>query len=238
MPAELRARTAQPEFPGGGDSRDLLTQEQNKIYAMLQNAMTQEGGVYTFTFGVSNPGVVYSAMVHLRTSENGNTVKRRFHVVNGTSISVAGRVLDLRIQDVTPTTQPLSGSPTPGAGTKYTVSVVVERGTRASDNFPTLYGGIFSLTESGGLTPSVTIPIPPEAGVVSAEVCALSASTPPGASEVIVEFGMPTGAILKAYRVIDKPGFVIVPPGATQILIANQDAANAALVTLTWGIDG
>jgi hypothetical protein len=239
MPAELRARTAQPEFAGGGDSRDLLTQEQNKVYAMLANAMTQEGGVYTFTFGVSKIAVIFSALVTLRTSENGNTVKRQFHVVNGTSITVAGRVLDLRIQDVTPTVLPVTGGDTPGAGTKYTVSVVVERGTRASDNFPTLWAGCFALTNSGGITPLVTVQIPQESGVISAEVCALSAASPPGASEVVVEFFGPGGSgIFKAYRVADKPGFVLIPPGATEIVVSNLDATNATLVTVTWGIDG
>jgi hypothetical protein len=238
MPAELRARTNQPEFAGGGDSRDLLTQEQNKVYALLQNAMTQEGGVYTLTFNISYLGVPVIALATVKASENGNTVKRKFHVVNGTSVTIAGRLLDVRVQDVTPVLLPFSGEPTPGAGSKYTVSVVVQRGTRASDNFPTLWDSVTSLTDSGGATPLVVIPIPQEAGVISAEVCALSAATPPGPSEVVVQFiGGGTG-IFKSYRVIDKPGFVAVPPGATEIAISNSDATNATIITLTWGIDG
>jgi hypothetical protein len=236
--AELRARTAKPEFHGGGDSRDLLTQENNKIYALLQNAMTQEGGVYTFTFGISALNVPVIALATVRTSENGNTVKRKFHVVNGTSISVSGRVIDVRVQDVTPKSLPLSGDPTPGAGSKYTVSVVVQRGTRASDNLPTIWDSINALTASGGATPAVTVNIPQECGIISAEVCALSAASPPGDAEVVVEFLGGTTGVFKAYRVIDKPGFVLVPPGATQINISNQDVTNPVLVTLTWGIDG
>lgn len=238
MPAELRARTAHPEFAGGGDSRDLLTQESNKVYAMLQNAMTQEGGVYTLSFNITSLNVPVIALVTLKSSENGNTVKRKFHVVNGTSVTIAGRVLDVRVQDVTPKLLPFSGEPTPGAGSQYTVSVIVERGTRASDNFPTLWDSINELTVSGGATPLVVIPIPSEAGVISAEVCALSAATPPGPAEVIVQFIGGLSGIFKSYRLIDKPGFVAVPPGATEIAISNSDAANETIVTLTWGIDG
>lgn len=240
MPAELRARTAQPEFAGGGESRDLLTQEPDKFYALLQQAMTQEGGVYTFTFGVANPAaVIASTLCIIKSNEGGNTVKRKFHVVNGTSITIAGRLVDVRIKDVTPKTLPITGGNTPGALTKYTVSVVVQRGTRASDNFPTLWAGCFALTNSGGITPLVTVQIPQESGVISAEVCALSAASPPGASEVVVEFFGPGGnGIFKAYRVADKPGFVLVPPGATEIVVSNLDATNATLVTVTWGIDG
>jgi hypothetical protein len=229
MHPELRATTGKPEFMGADASRTLKTQEQNKTYALLQQTMTQEGGVYTLTFGVSRIGVPFLALVTLKTSEVGNTVIRQFHVVKGTTITIS-------VQDVTPTILPVSGDPTPGAGTEYTVSVVVERGTRASDNLPTLWAGCFALTDSGGATPSVTVDIPQDSGVISAEVCALSAANAP--AEVVVEFlGGGTG-IFKAYRVIDKPGFVMIPPGATQIIIANLDAANAAEVTLTWGIDG
>jgi hypothetical protein len=238
MPAELRARTAKPEFEGTGHSRTLKTQEQGKVYALLQNAMTQEGGVYTFLFGVTRLNVPAMALATIKTSENGNTVTRKFHVIKGTSVTVAGRVLDVRVQDVTPVLLPLSGDATPGAGSEYTVTVVVERGTRASDNFPTLWDSITALTDSGGATPSVTINIPQESGVISAEVCALSGASPPGASEVVVEFLGGVTGVFKAYRVVDKPGFVMVPPGATQIIISNQDAANPTLVTLTWGIDG
>ena len=96
MPAELRARTAHPEFAGGGDSRDLLTQESNKVYAMLQNAMTQEGGVYTLSFNITSLNVPVIALVTLKSSENGNTGKRKFHVVNGTSV-VASTIIDTNI---------------------------------------------------------------------------------------------------------------------------------------------
>jgi hypothetical protein len=237
MPAELRARTAKPEFEGTGQSRTLKTQEQGKIYALLQNAMTQEGGVYTFLFGMTRLNVPAMALGIIRTSENGNTVTRRFHIVRGTSVTVAGRVLDVRVQDVTPTSLPLSGDATPGAGSDYTVSVIVERGTRASDNLPTIWDSINALTESGGATPSVTIDIPQESGVISLEVCTLSAATPPTGTDVVVEFISGTG-VFKAYRTNEKPGFVLIPPGATQIIISNQNATDPALVTVTWGIDG
>src|SRR5579863_6209546 len=115
MPAELRARTTQPEFPGVGQSRALFTQKQTAV-SLMQTAMTQEGGIYTLTFDVIPPGVgiPFNCTAIIKASEGGNRVKRQISIVNGTSISVSGRLIEVKLIDVTPVTLPISNDPTPG----------------------------------------------------------------------------------------------------------------------------
>jgi hypothetical protein len=239
MPEEYGARTPKPQYPGAGESRKMVTQVAKSV-AMLQHGMTQEGGIYTAVFGVQPPRdasgneVPFQAQATLKFSENGNAVQRRISIVTGCSISVPGRIIDIRCIDATPATMPISGDPTPGAETPYTVTVIVEKGGRALHIPPTLYGGIFTI--AGHASQAVTIP--KDAGVISVRVSPVQAvAFPTVKPNVVVSFQSGTGIWKQVDPSLD-PLFVPIPPGATEIVIINADAANAINATVTWGVDG
>lgn len=234
----------QTEFHGGGESRDMSTQSGQTV-ALFQEAMMQEGGVYTIQFGLIEPkdkngnGVPVECVATILASDRGNSIRRQMNIVKGAGISLAGRVFDVRVTDTTPPTLPLTeGTVTPGANSSYVVSCLVERGNRASESRPpTLYGGIVSLTTHA----SVTIPIPEDAGVISLEVSVIEATTFPlttAKPNVTVYYTTPAGGVFKAYDPTIETGFVPIPPGATQVVIVNSDGAKTVFASLNFGIDG
>lgn len=238
MPREMRAKTTSPQYPGLGDSRTLSTQTQNnRGQAISQQAMTEEGGVYTLAFSVQPPiddtGVLvpYVCEAIVKASEEGNTIQRRFYVINGTSISVPARIIDIRIRDATPAE--FSGETVPGAGSEYIVSVVGQRGTRPyGSKPPTLSEPAFSIAS----TLFTTFDIPGDAGVTTVEV-ALSNPITGLSVPATVEFLAGAG-VVKAYAPSTTPEFVVIPAGATQVRITNFDGTNSVFATVTWGIDG
>lgn len=239
---ESEAHNPKPQFPGDGQSRTLQTQS-GATARLLQSAMFQEGGVYTIVFDVKYPvGLIFRAVGVIRWSENGNTVTRMFDIVKGLQISTPGRVLDVSVIDATPLDLPLitgdggAPVPTPGAGTDYTVTAIVERGNRAAESRPpTLFGGSAIL----GSHASETVAIPYQAGVISLEVTASEQSTFPTVQpNILVSFTTASGGIFKQYSVTADSGFVPIPPGATEVTITNADPANGAIVGITWGVDG
>jgi hypothetical protein len=240
MPDHLEGRTDKAPFPGTGQSRSLQTQSGQTV-ALCQETMMQEGGVYTCTFDVIPPTdedgdmLPFAATAQIRWNENGNSIQRIISIVQGTSISLPGRVVDIRVTDVTPELLPISGDPTPGAGSKYTVSVVIDRGMRPSKSYPpTLYSGIATFPPAT----AVTIPIPLKSGVDSLEVTAVEdVAFPTVKPNIVVSFQNGTG-IFKQYDPSVTPGFVPIPPGATDVVITNADPTNATNITLTWGVDG
>jgi hypothetical protein len=226
-----------------GDSRQLLTQS-GQTQAITQGAPLTEGFVYTATFDVIPPTdeegnmVPFAAEAQIRFSEKGNTIQRVISIVQGTSISLPGRVIEIRITDTTPLTLPLGGgdepTPTPGAGSQYVVTVVIERAPRAgSGQPPTLYGGIEALL---GAT-SATIAIP--AGV-GAKSLLIGWAGDPVPAPVLVTFTTAAGGIFAQYVIsTDLEGvFLPIPPGATEVMLTNTDAVNTGNATITWGIDG
>jgi hypothetical protein len=229
------ARDPQTRFHGVGESRDMATQSGQTV-PLLQEAMMQEGGMYTLVFGLLDPGVPVECVATITASERGNSVQRQLNIVKGASISIAGRVFDVRVTDTTPETLPLSATATPGAGTGYVVSCLIERGNRPSEGRPpTLYGGIASLATHT----SETVPIPQNAGVISLEVSvAENVTFPTVTPNVVVTFTTASGGIFKVYNPVLQSGFVDIPPGATEVTITNADAANGVYATITWGIDG
>lgn len=231
------ARDPKPRFPGDGQSRTLATQT-GATARLLQSAMFQEGGVYTVVFDVKYPpGTIFACVAALRWSENGNTVQRMIDVVKGAQISTPGRVLDVSVIDTTPKTLPLTdATPTPGAGTEYTVSCVVERGNRAAESRPpTLYAGSAKLASHA----SETVAIPYQAGVISLQVTASEDTAFPTVQpNILVTFTTASGGVFDQYTTGANSGFIPIPPGATEVVITNADGANGAVVTLNWGIDG
>jgi hypothetical protein len=231
------AREIATKYPGDGQARTLTTQS-GAVARLMQGAMFQDGGVYTIVFDVIYPaGLIFACQAMVRWSENGNTVQRIFDVVKGASISTPGRVLDITVFDTTPATLPLTESiATPGAGTEYTVTALVERGNRPAENKPpTFYGGI-------GIIPATdteTIQIPYEAGVMSLLVTATeNAALPTVKPNIFVSFTTAAGGTFGQYDPSVTGGFVPIPPSATEIKITNADSENGAIVSLYWGVDG
>lgn len=232
------ANRAELTFEGASGSREMSTQSGMTV-ALLQEGMSLEGGVYTLLFGIidPSPNVPYECVATVKTSDAGNTIERQFNIVKGTAITLSGRVFDIRVTDTTPAVLPLSDStPTPGADSTYVVTCIIERGTRAPKSAnPTLYGGVAQIA----LHATLTIPIPENAGVESLEISSQVAVAFPSTNpNVTVEFTTAAGGIFKQYNPILEPGFVTIPPGATEITITNNDGTNAVNTTITWGIDG
>jgi hypothetical protein len=231
--SQMEANTAQPEFPGAGASRQLYTQSGQKV-AMLQQAMFSEGRVYTATFNVRGvEETPFAALVEITWSEGGNSVHRRFSLVNGVSITLPGRVIDIHVIDNTPSVLPISGGSTPGAGTPYWVDVVVCPGTRNQAQAPTLYEGIATLPSHA----SMTVVIPSHAGIISVEVCGVQSAAIPTGTPLILVSAQAGAGIFKQWVSTFIPGFVALPPMATELVITNADSANAN-VTITFGVDG
>jgi hypothetical protein len=231
-----------PRFEGQGDSRSLKTQS-GQTEKMTNVGMKQEGGVYTLSFYVRIPyvaevPVVYQAVATIRSSEGGNTVIRKISVLPGTSITIPGRLINIEVTDTTPEKLPFSDLDTPNANTPYTVWVIAERGTRPlGSKPPTLWGGFFSLTDTSPNN-SVTVDIPPDSGVNSVEITAVSGAAGGGTPAMIVEFVGGLTGLFKSYNPAINTGFIPIPAGATQIIIANLSTSNIASASLTWGIDG
>lgn len=232
------ANNAALVFEGASGSRDLATQSGQSV-ALLMEALSLEGGVYTLIFDVIDPGVPYECIARVTSSDAGNTVERLFHVIKGCSISLSGRVYGITITDTTPADLPLiSGEPvsTPGAGSAYTVTCIIERGTRGINSAgPTLYSGSAAIASHA----SLVLDIPTNSGVNSLEVSSQVATTFPTSNpNVTVTFTTAAGGIFKQYNPILQPGFVAIPPGATQVKITNNDGTNGINSSVTWGIDG
>jgi hypothetical protein len=232
---------------GIGQSRDLLTQSGQTV-ALAQEAPLTEGFVYTATFDVIPPTdadgnlIPFSAEATLRFSENGNTVVRVISIVQGTSISLPGRVIDVRVTDVTPEFLPLSeGAPTPGAGSKYTVIVVIERATRGGGQqaaAPILYGGIYQISSAA----TQAVGIPAGVGAKSVMIAWAPSATGETLKELLVNFTAAGGAgVFMTFEVdTDFEGlFVPIPPGATEITMTNTSGpGNPGNAALFFGIDG
>ena len=232
---------------GGGDSRDLLTQSGQQV-ALSQGTPLTEGYVYTISFDVIAPTddvgdpVPYACVVQVRFNENGNTQQRIFSLSGAQSISLPGRIIDIRVTDTTPTTLPLSGgdepTPTPGAGTPYTVRMVLERGNRPGGaDRPALYNGIFQLAP----TDSVSLMVPQGAGAQSVAVSYGGATPADVPSAILISFNGPggTGIFKQAYvTAASEDRFINIPSSATEVTITNVDSANTANVSVQWGIDG
>ena len=227
---------------GMGDSRQLVTQS-GQTQAITQGAPLTEGFVYTATFDVIPPTdeggnmIPFAAEAQIRFSEKGNTIQRVISIVQGVSISLPGRVIEIRITDTTPTTLPPGGgeapTPTPGAGSPYVVTVVIERAPRAGGQPPTLYGGIIPL--SGSEDAIVAIPMG-----VGAKSLVIGWAGNPVPDPLLVSFTTSAGGTFAEYIVsADFEGTPLpIPPGATEVLVENTDTTNSGYASITWLVDG
>ncbi len=165
----------------------------------------------------------------------GVTVKRRVSVANGVSISGCAESVRVIVSDATINYL----AEVPSKPLTYTVNITVARGVRADPEpvtlvqFPPLATGAIFQVPAGG---SITIPIPQDVGIVSANVSA--SPNPPIAitdGQVIVQQIYGT----TVFRQYDPRTFEWVPvlPGMSLLKIVNNNA-NLVVVSVVWGIDG
>ncbi len=224
-------------------SRDMFTQS-GRSTALLNDTL-EDAEVHTVQFGVQAPkdasgnAIPFACVATIAWSNDGNTIRRQVSVKNGQSISAPGRVVNITITDTTPAFLPQAeDTPTPGPGSKYTASCLVNRYPRPGSALPpTLYGPVpFVL---GASSFSGYIPIPPDAGVASLEISAVEAvEFPTVKPNVWVSFTTAAGGIFKAYDPTLESGFVAIPDGATGFQVFNADTVNPVLISTNFGIDG
>ncbi len=197
-----------------------------------------EAEYYTVQFNVEQPASNSPDVIaEVSWTVEGNTVRRRISVGNGTSISGTGAALSVKVRDAT-----ILG-PT---GEKYNVSIQVSKGTRPNPGQPVF---LRAIPAPGSGTPyigvigpaaSIDVPIPQDAGVISANVEIFGvAGAAVGLEQVAVSQLNPliVGAGFKAYYPLIEVGFVPVFPSATVLRIFNLGPSTVD-VTVLFGIDG
>jgi hypothetical protein len=177
--------------------------------------------------------------------ENGQQVQRLVTVGPGTGVSVSGSGTGVQV----------SFSDVPiGAhyvgGLTYQATALLAPGVRAAQSqLPVLQQILPSnaATGNGGATFALapgaftgTIPIPQNAGVRSVWVSAVETNAvgSPIASTVYCTAINPGGDLLNVWNPNVSIGMVPLPPGATGILIQNNDNINPVQITILWGVDG
>ena len=235
------SRSYLPKLKAWQGSVDVLTTANNAPALTgpsvpLLQANFDSAEYYTVQFGITYPDPptlqIANPIATLIWSVEGNNIRRKINVGNGTVISAPGEAVAIYVQDATPNTAP--------AGNKYNVQGQVTRGVRPSSTIPpTLrpanpFDRVFNLAAAS----FVQIPIPQNAGVVSAFVMATYVTT--GNPVDCQVSAVDAGAF--AYTTWDPSvdtGFVALPPNATILLIANRAAAaNTLILSVIFGIDG
>ena len=161
--------------------------------------------------------------------ENG-TITRRFDVNNGMTFTGVGQSVNVRVDDMS---DPKADFNKNYDGANYSVTCTVVPGTRPAQNQPpTLWEGLHHILKASG----VTVEIPKDAGVISVEVTGYSINPPLNVQVSYVSGGV----TLKTWDLVAFPGFIPVPPYATELTITNQDTGegHAADISVQWGIDG
>jgi hypothetical protein len=200
---------------------------------------------YTVKFGVDqDPALPVQPDVTADVvwSVEGNYVRRKLSIGNGTTISGTGQAVSVKVHDTT-----LLG-PT---GQSYNVNVLVSPGVRPAKLAPPFLRAVFTvpLGASPYLVPVpaagfVDIPIPPNCGIVSADVelVALTPALALSPTSITVEqinvTLLPAG-VYKFYYPLIEVGFVPIFPSATVLRVSNFNAvAPAMVVSVLFGVDG
>lgn len=214
---------------GWQQSGKLTTGNTNKAVT-CQADFAPRAGYFTVQIGIDGfVGKSRNTEATIIFSVEGGQISRRITVGNGATISGPGQAVRVRVIDKT-TVTPL--------GSDYGVQIQISPGVRpTTEQPPTLYGGFFQ--QGPGI---VAIPIPQDAGVISVDVEAIMQNAmgaivaPP--PNVVAKLLDSAGVALKIYYIGVDATFVPVPPNAAFLEIQNFDAANTALASVIWGIDG
>jgi hypothetical protein len=206
----------------------------NETIELSLQVMFQETGYYTVQFGIVPPQepsafvFPYSAEALISWSVEGNTIQRRVSVGNGVSISGGGQAVKVVVMDRTRFLDPNPHT--------YLASVSITKGTRPSVNQPATLESLPQVT-SVLAAGSLVIPVPTNAGAISAQVVSSVLALAGLPVHLIVFQKNAAGQILKAYDPSVDTGFIPLAPNTTQVEITNIGTFTAR-VKLTWGIDG
>lgn len=162
-------------------------------------------------------------------SVNGINIQRQIDVGSGATISLCCEAVTVSVADATFTVF--------GPGNiQYNVSATVTRGVRPSVAYPpSLFGKATLLVPAVGVS---TIPVPPNAGVVSVMVTCFD-ETAPGTVPVFIRVQHRIGAFINAeYSAGVETGFVKIAPGTTSIQLNNLSGTDTCSAFVNFGIDG
>lgn len=191
-----------------------------------------------------NEGVLITAfdcVAWIKSVVAGNTITSKVSIGFETVITLTAESFSISIYDQT------NPEFFPDGAKTYYVAVQVVPGERASYGTPPTLEAFTDqidgagAKESGSITliatsGSARFPVPQDAGVVSVEVVALDATNPATATKVVVQAA--AGAVVaKQWNPQINQGFVVLPPNTTYVIVENS-SADAAFITLTWGIGG
>jgi hypothetical protein len=209
---------------------------------------------YTVQFFVSKPTVggaqvpaFINPVAEISWSVEGNTIRRTVSVTNGCSVTGVGQGVKVVVRDQTP--QGINGVT---YGASYNVSITVAPGSRSSVDQPPLFNAAsanfagatvltpFSVAPGTGFLSFFSVPVPQDAGAISAYVTAISADLSPlAANSASVSQIDSTNNNRRQYDPFP-PAFVpLVPEAVSLSLINNFPAGGPNIVfTVSFGIDG
>jgi hypothetical protein len=221
---------------GGSQSGQLTTGQTSNANVSLQKQFDTIRN-YTVTVDISPPDVVsnadttevVTALVTVHFFNNGNWITRKFHTSTSQSIACPAEAVNVVVTDATPI-----GGGAGIAGKNYTVNITVAEGNRPSFSQPCLLAANtpFAIVASG----SQVVQVPQNAGIVS--VLPLFASNTAGQHPVANLAFRANTSIIAVVDTAQEGGFIAIPPGTTNILILNEDVANALNANLLFGVDG
>lgn len=227
---------------GWAQSGTLVTGSEST--AVSCQAEFGDGSIYTVQFGVTTPtvGMVIRPQADLIMTANGNDVRRRISIVNGSSFSGTSNVVKVIVRDRLTAAMPgILGLP-------YTVNIQISKGVRpATPNPPYLVPDVY-IDGAGVVIPyvgvipipavvgDVQIPVPENSGVTSVLIKAITPiiPTPPLHLTAIQESG---GTGLSEYDPRDY-NFVPLWPSTERIRIQNRSAIDGFRTSILFGVDG
>jgi hypothetical protein len=214
----------------------------------VQADFSADPGPYTVQFDLSIPdqpqnGVVKNVAIKaealIEWSVEGNTVTRRVDIGDGTTVSGVGQACRVVVTDQTDNAMG-------DTGFEYNVTVLIAKGTRPSvDQPPTLTPfkrtdpitlNLLLTIAPGG---SLNVPIPLDAGVISANVTVIDTGSPPAPiPEQMVQVLQSIGGVV--LRGCDPRAMTWIPviPGVSALGIFNFTAGQTIMISVEFGIDG
>jgi hypothetical protein len=160
-------------------------------------------------------------------SIEGASFVRELDIGSGALLSACAQGINVQVFDATST---VGGN----AFQQYGISVAVTRGTRPTNQIPSLWAQQGALAAGGAF---VIIQVPQNVGVNSVEVTAFNTAAPATPAPIVVTHQIAT-TVNKAYLLDGGDiGFVRMAPGTRQISITNEGTDPIAYY-VTWGIDG
>ncbi len=227
-----------PGTGGWSQSGTLVSENPDKEVSLQVNF--PKAASYTVQFGINVPTPIQFHRVEavITWTVNGNSATRRVNVANGTSVTGTGEACKVVIRDYSATS---IGNPT-----EYVVSVQIAPGERGSNRQPpTLRAdngngvNIFTLPAVGMAAGTVTIPIPPDAGAISAFVAIWGGG--PGAviarGDIAIVQEDAAGGNIAVNDGLISTDWIPIQAGAVALRLDSFNAL-AFGVSVVFGIDG